>query len=54
MTEKQRIEWEEAISNLKEAFAYATKELALFSLIISGIKVDPEDVDILNAEVIEK
>lgn len=54
MTEQQRIEWNAAVSNLKEAFDYATRILSLFSLVASGIKVDPEEIDILNAEIIEK
>ena len=54
MTEKQRIEWQETIDKLETACNEATKAFSLFSLVVSGIKVDPEEIDILNAEVIEK
>jgi hypothetical protein len=53
-SEKQRIEWQETTDKLETACKEATKAFALLSLVLSGIKINPEEIDILNAEIIEK
>ena len=53
MSEIQRIEWRKLMSELVQSAKEATKAVAIFSLVASGISADSEDIDILNAKIID-
>ena len=53
MTEQMQIDWAIKLREFDEAFEEANRLFSIYSLLAAGISLDDEEINILNAQIVE-